>query len=123
MYNKNMHCKFICTLNDKDKGISILPDAILSRSKFKYFDKPDVNVLMQWTGYSNQFIALMLDMFEVLDIMPVFGTRQLKMIHDCADVNEITNHFTGLLALRNKDVKLLKTPEVQSKLGVVVNCV
>jgi len=117
VYTKNMNCKFICTLNDKDKGISILPDAILSRSYLKYYDKPEENILSLWTGLDVLFINTAKEIFDLLDLMPVYGTRQLQVIAGLNNINEITEHLKGLLALRNKDIKLLQTPEVQSKLG------
>ena len=118
VYTKNMDCKFICTLNDKDKGISILPDAILSRAKLKYYDKPDDSILSKWTGLKENYIELVRDMFDFLDIMPVFGVRQLMIISKLNSA-DIIEHFKGLLALRNKDEKQIQTPEVQSKLGAL----
>ena len=119
VYNKNLKCKFIFTLNDKDKGISILPDAILSRSQFIYFYPCTLNVLSNWTGYKIEFIKAVQELYSVLDLLPIFGTRQLNIIKNCSDVDEITKHLVGLLAMRNKESKMITTPEVQSRLAKI----
>ena len=120
VYNKNLKCKFIFTLNDKDKGISILPDAILSRSKFVYFYPVNITTLSNWTGYKVEFIKLVQDLYAVLDMLPIFGTRQLNIVRNCPNTNALTEHLVGLLAMRNKESKLVTTPEVQSKLTKII---
>jgi len=117
IYQKNMNCKFICTLNDKDKGISILPDAILSRSYLKYYDKPDESVLALWTGLDILYINAVKEIFEFLDLMPIYGVRQLQILSKMSNAGAITEHLKGLLSLRNRDIKTLNTPEVQAKLS------
>lgn len=119
IYNKNLNCKFIFTLNDKDKGISILPDAILSRSKFVYFNSVNINTLAKWTGYDINFIQNVFELYDVLDLLPIFGTRQLHIIKECKTTDDITNHITGVLAMRNKDSKFINTPEVQNRLSKI----
>ena len=121
VYNKNMNCKFICTLNDKDKGISVLPDAILSRCAFKYFDPVNVDTLNNWSGLDKQYIKNVADIFNLLELQNVFGTRQLDIISKFNTVDEISNHLIGLLALRNKDFKLISTVEVQTRLSALCN--
>lgn len=120
VYQKNMDCKFICTLNDKDKGISILPDAILSRSYLKYYDKPDESVLALWTGLDMLYINTVKEVFEFLDLMPIYGVRQLQILSKMTTSDSITDHLKGLLSLRSKDIKMLNTPEVQAKLSSVL---
>lgn len=120
VYKKNMDCKFICTLNDKDKGISILPDAILSRSKFIYFDKQNTDTLVKWTGYDKNFILNVEALYNFLDLLPIYGTRQLEIIHSCLTMDDIVNHFKGLLSMRNKDIKIISTPEFQTKVNKIL---
>lgn len=121
IYNKNLNCKFIFTLNDKDKGISILPDAILSRSMFKYFGNTSNDTLQNWTGYKKEFIDAVYEMYQLLNITQIFGSRQLNIIHSLKDADDILGHLQGILNLRNEDSKLLNTPEIKSRVQSIIS--
>lgn len=113
VYKKNMNCKFILTLNDKDKGISVIPDAILSRSKLEYFEQPDIDTLAQWTNTSPTYVKKLYDVYKTLGILNVFGSRQINVLKSINNVATLTNHINGLCLLRGMDTKILKTLEVQ----------
>ena len=113
IYNKNFNCKFILTLNDKDKGISVIPDAILSRSKITYFEQPDVSTLAQWSNLSPSFVDAAYNLYKSLGLLSVFGTRQLKALSNMKDEDEMVAHFKGLCSLRGMDGKLLDTIETK----------
>lgn len=113
VYTKNLNCKFILTLNDKDKGISIIPDAILSRSKIVYFNQPDINVLAQWSNQPVHYVQELYDVYKTLGLLSMFGTRQINVLATMKTQQEITSHFTGLLSLRGMKSEMLNTIEVQ----------
>jgi len=113
VYNKNLNCKFILTLNDKDKGISIIPDAILSRSYIKYFTQPDSSVLAQWSGKPKQFVEDLANLYQALDLSSIFGTRQINIVYNLQTVDEIIAHFNGLCSLRGMDASKLDTIETK----------
>lgn len=117
IYNKNLNCKFILTLNDKDKGISIIPDAILSRSKIVYFEQPDIKVLAQWSNQSEQYVQAAYDTYKCLGLLSLFGTRQINVLSTMQNVQDITAHFIGLLSLRGMNSDLIKSLEVQRLLS------
>jgi hypothetical protein len=103
IYNKNLNCKFILTLNDKDKGISVIPDAILSRSYIKYFTQPDTKTLAQWSGKPQEFVNDLAELYKVLGLSSIFGTRQINVVHQLQTPEEMIAHFTGLCSLRGMD--------------------
>ncbi len=113
IYKKNPNCKFIVTLNDKDKGISVIPDAILSRSAITYFDPVDLTTLSKWTGYDLTYVTHVYNIFKTLGILNIFGTRQLKILHDI-DLQQRTQHLIGLCVLRNLDANIVNQIEIQS---------
>ena len=104
VYKKNLKCKFIFTLNDKDKGISTIPDAILSRSYIKYFDPVDTDVLATWSNSTKQQVECIKKLFTLLNITNLFGTRQIKVIKNLKDDKDIKNHFKGILSLNGSDM-------------------
>ncbi len=120
-YKKNMNCKFICTLNDKDKGISILPDAILSRSCLKYFVPVDDATLVLRTGYKQAFIQACRGVFRSIGLEGIFGVRQLNAMYNLNAVDAI-DHLKGLLALKNLDFAALDTMEFQNQVQQMYNC-
>lgn len=121
IYHKNLNCKFILTLNEKDKGISVLPDAILSRCFVKYFDKPTASVLSDWTGIPQDTINKLTIIFNTLKLDPVFGSRQLMNLKD-KTIQEIESHLRGLCLLRGLDTaNLISSLEIKEKLLSVVN--
>ena len=120
IYTKNLNCKFICTLNDKDKGISVLPDAILSRCSFKYFNPVDDTTLSMWTGIDPLYIMNARELFEVFGLSGIFGVRQLKIMSTLKTTADLSKHIEGLLALCNKDIKAMETPEVQARFQKLV---
>ena len=113
VYNKNLNCKFILTLNDKDKGISIIPDAILSRSKIVYFDQPDIATLAKWSGQSEQYCQNAFEVYKTLGLLSLFGTRQINVLSTMRTVDEVTAHFVGLTSLRGMKQDMISTIEVQ----------
>lgn len=119
IYKKNLNCKFILTLNDKDKGISVIPDAILSRSKIVYFDQPDISTLANWTGKSKEYVQFAYDTYKTLGLLSVFGTRQITVLSSMNTVDDITKHFTGLCSLRGMKTDLIKSLEVQRLLSAL----
>ena len=117
IYNKNLKCKFILTLNDKDKGISIIPDAILSRSKIVYFDQPDLNTISTWSNQPLTFVTDAYDIYKALGLTSLFGTRQIQVLSTMKSVDDITAHFTGLTSLRGMKADLINSIEVQRLFG------
>lgn len=111
VYNKNLKCKFIFTLNEKDKGISVLPDAILSRSKLVYFDKVSLETLADRTGTSLAYVQNASNIYKVLNLMNLFGFRQINILKTMKDIDNIKAHFKGLCALKGVDSNVLETPE------------
>ncbi len=117
VYNKNMNCKFIVTLNDKDKGISIVPDAILSRAHIRWFEPVPVTTIAQWTGAPVQWVTELYKIYKLLGLLSIFGTRQVKMLRQMNDVQAIKNHLYGLCMMKNIDTKALETLQVQTMLN------
>lgn len=117
IYNKNLNCKFILTLNDKDKGISIIPDAILSRSKIVYFDQPDISTLAQWSNQTIEYVNNAYNVYKALGLLGLFGTRQINVLASMNTLDDITSHFIGLCSLRGMKNDLIKSVEVQRLLG------
>lgn len=117
VYHKNMNCKFIVTLNDKDKGISIVPDAILSRSHLKWFEPVPITTIANWTNTPLQWVSDLYNIYKLLGLLNVFGTRQVKMLRQVGDVQAIKNHLYGLCMMKNIDAKILETLQVQTMLN------
>ena len=113
VYNKNLNCKFILTLNDKDKGISVIPDAILSRSYIKYFSQPDNKTLAVWSGKPEPFVDELATLYQTLNLSSVFGTRQINIVYNLKTADEIMSHFNGLCSLRGMDVTKIDTIETK----------
>lgn len=103
VYNKNLNCKFILTLNDKDKGISVIPDAILSRSYLKYFETPSLDTLAEWSGQTKEYVEHIFNLYKTLKLLSVFGTRQINVVSKCSTVEELKSHLLGLCSLRGAD--------------------
>ena len=119
VYTKNLNCKFILTLNDKDKGISVIPDAILSRSKIVYFEQPDIKTLAQWSGQTEQYVQAAYDVYKALGLLSLFGTRQINVLSTMDSIDSITAHFIGLTSLRGMKQDLIRTVEVQRLLSTL----
>ncbi len=117
VYQKNMNCKFIVTLNDKDKGISIVPDAILSRSRLKWFEPVPPTTIAKWTNTPIEWVQTIYQIYKILGLLPVFGTRQVKTLRTLADVEEIKNHLYGLCMMKNVDSKIIDTLQVQQMIN------
>jgi hypothetical protein len=114
IYEKNMNCKFIVTLNEKDKGISILPDAILSRSYLKTFEPTSPQTLAKWTGTDEKWVTALFNVYKALGLLSVFGTRQIRMLKPLGDLNLIENHLRSLCVMKNIDSKLVDSLEVKT---------
>lgn len=114
VYHKNLNCKFIVTLNDKDKGISVVPDAILSRCHLTYFDPVHVNTIAKWTNTPVDKVKKLKDIYKILGLLGVFGSRQVDVIKDLTSIDDIKNHLTGLCAMRNVDAKAIETLQVKN---------
>lgn len=119
VYKKNPNCKFVLTMNDKDKGISVLPDAILSRSKIVYFEQPDNNILAQWTNTPIEVVNDIYNIYKTLGLLPIFGTRQISCIKQLKTIDNITSHFLGLCSLRGMNIDNLRTVEIQRLFGTL----
>lgn len=115
-YEKNMNCKFTVTLNDKDKGISIVPDAILSRSKLEYYNPVAPQIIAKWTGVPLKWIQDLRSIYKIAGLLNVFGTRQIKTIRKCTNIQEIQNHLYGLCMMKNIDGKVIDTLQVKNLL-------
>lgn len=116
VYNKNMNCKFIVTLNDKDKGISVVPDAILSRVHLRFFRQVPITTIANWTGVPLVWVETVSQIYKLLDLSNIFGTRQIKILRGLKDPELIKNHLYGLCAMRNLDAALIDTLQMQALL-------
>lgn len=114
VYKKNMNCKFIVTLNDKDKGISIVPDAILSRVTVRWFEPVTPATIAKWTGASLNWVTDVYQVYKALGLLSVFGTRQIKMLKQLNDLSALKNHLYGLCMMKNIDGKAIETLQVQN---------
>jgi len=114
VYNKNLNCKFIVTLNDKDKGISIVPDAILSRSRLKWYEPVPPPVVAKWTGVPVAWVNNLYQIYKALDLLGVFGSRQITMLYGKSDQQAIKNHLIGLCNMKNIDSKAVEVLQVQN---------
>jgi hypothetical protein len=119
VYNKNLNCKFILTLNDKDKGISVIPDAILSRSKIVYFEPADIDTIANWTGCPKPFVEQAAKLYQALDLLHLFGSRQINILHGLSTSTDITSHMQGLCALRGNSSKIptINSVEIQQTIS------
>lgn len=117
IYHKNMNCKFIVTLNDKDKGISIVPDAILSRATLKWFEPVTVTTIAKWTNVPVEWVTNLYNIYKLLGLLNIFGTRQIKMLYTFKDPAIIRNHLYGLCNMKNIDAKVLDTLQGQTLLN------
>lgn len=117
IYKKNMNCKFIVTLNDKDKGISVVPDAILSRAYIKWFEPVPPTTIAQWTKTDINWVNRVFKIYKILGLLNIFGTRQIKILKSLKDVNAIKNHLYGLCQMKNIDTKVLETLQVQTEIN------
>jgi hypothetical protein len=114
VYKKNMNCKFIVTLNDKDKGISIVPDAILSRATLRWFEPVSPATIAKWTGAPLGWVQDMYQIYKILGLLSIFGTRQIKMLRQLNDLTLVKNHLYGLCMMKNIDGKAIETLQVQT---------
>ena len=112
IYQKNMNCKFIITLNDKDKGISAVPDAILSRCILRYFEPVPTTTLAKWKNVDIKWVDTIYKIYKILGLLSIFGSRQIEMLHN-ANPTAIKNHLYGLCRMKNVDEKLIDTLQVQ----------
>lgn len=117
IYNKNMNCKFIVTLNDKDKGISIVPDAILSRSHLRWFEPVTPATVSKWTNVPLAWVDTLYQIYKALGLLNVFGTRQVRMLKQAADVAAIKNHLYGLCMMKNIDSKVIDAIQITTLLA------
>ena len=111
--HKNLNCKFILTMNEKDAGVSKLPNAILSRSKVKYFKPVDDKVLSSWTGVPEATITQYRTIYKTIKLEELFGSRQINSLKN-ATLDEIINHLSGLLALNGQSSNLVESIEVRN---------
>lgn len=116
IYTKNMNCKFIVTLNDKDKGISIVPDAILSRSHLKWFDPVAPTTVARWTNTPDEWVLNLYNIYKALGLLNIFGTRQVKMLRQAGTPEAIRNHLYGLVVMKNLDSKIIDTINIKNML-------
>lgn len=120
VYTKNLNCKFILTLNDKDKGISVIPDAILSRSNIVYFETPSDDVLAQWTNTSSRYVQEVRSLYSTLGILHLFGSRQINILKQLKTADNIANHLKGVCSLRGTlDDKLMESLEFKNTLATL----
>lgn len=121
VYQKNLNCKFILTLNEKDKGISVLPDAILSRCFVRYFDKPSSEILSKWTEVPVEIVNIYKGIYNALKLDTVFGSRQLMNLKN-KTVPEIESHLRGLCLLRGLDTAgQISSLEIKQKILKAAN--
>lgn len=113
-YTKNLNCKFIVTLNNKDKGISIIPDAILSRCYVKWFEPVSTITLSNWTGLDINWVNNIYQIYKLLGALNIFGSRQLRIIKNLSNVTEIKNHLYGISIMKNIDSAVLDTLPMQN---------
>lgn len=116
IYNKNMNCKFIVTLNDRDKGISVVPDAILSRACIHYFPPVTPEQISKWTNVPLDWIELLQQVYKLIGLQSIFGTRQVRMIYDKMNLDEIQKHLIGLCRMKNLDEKIVETLQMKQYL-------
>lgn len=112
IYKKNMNCKFIITLNDKDKGISVIPDAILSRCLLRWFEPVPTSTIARWTGVDVARVNKLYQLYKICGLVSVFGTRQVKMLANTS-LQDIKLHLYGLCQMKNIDSKVIDTLQVQ----------
>lgn len=120
-YKKNMNCKWIVTLNHNDKGISVIPDAILSRSYLQWFKPVSDQTIHIWTGIDVETITKIREVFKRLNIEDIFGTRQVKIINNIKNMTELKNHLYGLCVMKKTDPKILDLLEGQDILQRLAN--
>ena len=114
VYNKNLNCKFIVTLNDKDKGISVVPDAILSRSRLQWFEPVSPPVIAKWTKVPVVWVQDLYQIYKALNLLGVYGSRQITMLYGKSDQQSIKNHLIGLCNMKNIDSKAVEVLQVQN---------
>lgn len=119
VYEKNLNCKFIVTLNDKDKGISIVPDAILSRCRLKFFPPVPTTTLAKWTGVDLVWINTLFQVYKLLGLLNIFGTRQIRILKGLGNITDIKNHLDGLCKMKNIDSKVLDALQTQQLLNAL----
>jgi adenylate kinase family enzyme len=112
IYNKNMNCKFIVTLNDKDKGISVVPDAILSRVELRWFDPTPTTTISNWTKVDIEWVNKLFDVYKILGLTSIFGTRQIKILNGKTS-DKIKNHLYGLCKMTKTDPEILESLQMQ----------
>jgi len=115
VYQKNMNCKFILTLNDKDKGISVVPDAILSRVELRWFDPTPITTIAQWTNVDVEWINKLFNVYKIIGLTNIFGTRQIKILHG-KTLERVKNHLYGLCMMTRTDPAILDTLQMQDVL-------
>lgn len=115
VYQKNMNCKFILTLNDKDKGISVVPDAILSRVELRWFDPTPITTIAQWTNVDVEWINKLFNVYKIIGLTNIFGTRQIKILHG-KTLERVKNHLYGLCMMTKTDPAILDTLQMQDVL-------
>lgn len=115
IYTKNMNCKFIVTLNDKDKGISVVPDAILSRVELRWFDPTPTSTIAKWTNVDITWVNKLFDVYKILGLTSIFGTRQIKILHG-KTIDKIKNHLYGLCKMTKVDTQILESLQMQDVL-------
>lgn len=115
IYAKNMNCKFIVTLNDKDKGISVVPDAILSRVELRWFDPTPTTTIAKWTNVDITWVNKLFDVYKILGLTSIFGTRQIKILHG-KTIDKIKNHLYGLCKMTKTDPEILESLQMQDVL-------
>jgi adenylate kinase family enzyme len=115
IYTKNMNCKFIVTLNDKDKGISVVPDAILSRVELRWFDPTPTTTISKWTQVDIEWINKLFDVYKILGLTSIFGTRQIKILNG-KTTDKIKNHLYGLCKMTKTDTEILESLQMQDVL-------
>lgn len=115
IYTKNMNCKFIVTLNNKDKGISVMPDAIISRALLTPFEAATPSMISKWTGVDLAWVTNLQSIYKALDVLNIFGTRQVKMLYSKpTNMERIKKHLLGLCIIKNIDTKLFESLPVQA---------
>lgn len=115
----NPNVRWIFTMNDKDKGVNVLPNAILSRASVEYFRPTDDKTLAQWTGQSVKFIEDMRKIYQSLKIVDIFGSRQINVLTGMS-LDQIISHLTGILALRGTSTALIETTEVKRLINSLI---
>lgn len=121
VYKKNPNCKIIGTLNDKDKGISILPDAILSRAACEWFEPTPLSMISNWTKTPIEWVQLLFDLYKALGLLSIFGTRQIKLLHK-KTTSQIKNHLYAMCAMKKIDTKTIETLQVTQLVNKLTVC-